>query len=200
MNDNEIVMNLLDFYKRKGIDLYKVLDDPTFKSLGRDTQLKALQMYANHILAGTPQGFSKNDFRSVLKNTLMQAGIGAVSGGATAFGLSKAFRGGSVPAEALLAGGIFGGMSGAFSGILGAVGRANDRRFMRSELETLTNTPTPGHALNVLTANHIRAGQLEPTNKVLEAVREKVRTSVDASRDEQVKFFVEQHNLDNERM
>jgi hypothetical protein len=157
-------------------------------------------MYANHILAGTPHGYSNKDFKNILKSVLMNAALGAASAGATAFGLSKAFKGGTFAPEALVAGGIFGAMSGGVMGLFSATGKVNDRRFMRGELENLVKTPTSGNALNVLTANHIRIGELESTNKILEAVREKVRTSVDKGRDEQVKFFVEHHNSGKERI
>lgn len=199
MTDNEIVLNLLDFYKKRGIDLYKVLDDPTFKSLSRDTQLRAIQMYANRILHGTPSGFGRNDFKSMLNSTLMNMVTGAASGAVTAFGVAKTIKGGSVPPEAIFAGAMFGGVSGAFSSGIGTLGKIRERNFIRGELHNAVENPTPSNALNVITANTMRASAGENIKKLLDKATTSGEKHIEEGSKEQVKFFVEEANKGKEK-
>lgn len=196
MTDNEIVLNLLDFYKDKGIDLYRVLDDPTFKALSRDTQLRAIQMYAKRILDGTPKVASKQDIKSMLKGIMLQTVGGAASGGLAAYGLSKAFHGGTVPMESIASGAVFGGLTGVFGGGLGILGKLNDRSFMRSQLQTAADTQTPGSALNVITANHIKGTQGELFKKLIDKTTTDAETHLKSESTNQVKHFVDLYNAD----
>lgn len=194
MTDNEIVLNLLEFYKDKGIDLYKVLDDPTFKHLKRETQLRAIQVYAQKILDGTPKVASKKDIRGMLTNALLQTVGGAASGALTGFGLAKAFHGGTVPAEAIVSGAVFGGITGAFGGGIGIMGRLNDRSFMRAHLQDAVDRPSPGTALNVITANHVKGTQGEIFKKLLDKITADAEGHLKTESANQVSHFVDYAN------
>jgi hypothetical protein len=194
MNDNEIVLNLLEFYKKKGIDLYRVLDDPTFKSLSRETQLRAIQMYANKILHGTPSGFGKNDFKSVLKSMFLQAGLGALSGGLAGAGVAKTFVHGKVPPEAFLGGAIFGATTGLINAGINSVSTISDRNFVRHELNEVSAKPTPSNALNVLTANNIRGIKQQGLKGILDRIRSDTDKNMEDQRHTFITSATEQYN------
>jgi hypothetical protein len=194
MNDNEIVLALLDYYKKNSIDLYKILDDPTFKALSRDTQLKAIQMYAQRIAAGTPITVGKNDFTSTLKQMLFRGGIGTITGGVAGLGFAKAFHNGKVPAEAFAAGAILGATGGLLHAIGSTANNIADRIHMRKELDTVSKDPTPRNAFNVILANNLRGPK---TNDFKESVKEVLEEPTAQLRDvrrDQLKAHVEQYN------
>lgn len=194
MNDNEVVLALLDYYKKKGIDLYRILDDPMFKSLSRDTQIKAIQMYASRIAEGTPVTVNKNDFKSTLRQMLFRGGIGAITGGIAGLGFAKAFNNGKVPAEAFAAGAMFGATGGLLHSIGASASNIADRLHMRRELDTVASTPTPQNAFNVLLANNIRGGKTKDFKESAQEVLNESMENLKNNRKDQLKSFVEHYN------
>jgi uncharacterized membrane protein len=194
MNDNEVVISLLDYYKKKGIDLYKIIDDPMFKSLSRDTKIKAIQMYADRISQGTPATLNKNDFKSTMKQMLFRAGIGAVTGGIAGLGFARAFNDGKVPAEAFAAGAIFGATGGLLHSLGSSASNIADRLHMRKELNIVASEPTPQNAFNVLIANNIRGGKTKDFKDSTQEVLNESLENLKNSRKDQLKAFVDHYN------
>lgn len=193
MNDNEIVLNLLDFYKRKGVDLHKVLDDHTFKSLSRDSQLQAIKMYAERILAGTSQNFGKNDFKKMLKDMLVFGAMGAVAGGFSSLGVAKTFHNGKVPLQAIINGGVIGAVGAGATKLLDTVGRLKDRSMIVDELHHVVQNPTSGNALNVLTANHLR-NDADLKGKLLSKIRGRLDTNMNKQTEEMTEGLTSRYN------
>lgn len=196
MNDNEVVLALLDYYKKKGIDLYRIIDDPMFKSLSRDTQIKAIQMYADRISQGTPITLNKNDFKATMKQMLFRAGIGAVTGGIAGLGFARAFHNGKVPAEAFAAGAMFGATGGLLHSIGSSASNIADRLHMRKDLDAVASQPTPQNAFNVLVANSIRGGRTKDFKDSAQEVLSESLDNLKNNRKDQLKAFVEQYNKD----
>lgn len=187
MNDNEIVLSLLDYYKKKNIDLYKVLDDPTFKALSLQTKLDAIKHYAQMIHDDTPHGFAARDFKSAIRSLFTNAGLGAVAGALTAAGAAATFNHGRVPSIAPIAGAILGGTASALDSTFKTLGQVRDRRFMNSEIKNVLENPTNSAALQYLTANNTRSVLTEGTAKLLDKVRSNADEHFTKNRDEFVK-------------
>lgn len=195
MNENEIVLNLLDFYKRKGLDLYMVLDDPTFKALSLDTKLKAIQNYAKMIYTQSPHGISKRDFKSALKDLIFQTGTGALGGAAAGGVAAAAFTGGRVPRMAVMGGALLGATGSLFNSGFNILNKVNDRHFMHAELKNVVDNPTPGNALNYLTANHLRGPLTEDAHNLVKRISESGDKKLKALNEDFAKRETELYNV-----
>ena len=207
MNDEQIVLALLDFYKRKGIDLYKVLDDPSFKALSLDTKLAAIKRYAQLMTQDLGLTAHKRDFKVALKDILFETGKGAVMGGLTSLGAARMFVNGKVPYAPILIGGAgLGAMGGLASAIVDSVHAANERRFMESELKRVVEKPTDHNAVGVLSALHLRpkaTGMGGSFNKFLDKVKDDFDKKVDTHAKETFTSITDaynEHDLGNPRV
>jgi hypothetical protein len=193
MNDNEIVLNLLDFYKKKGIDLYRVLDDASFKSLSLNSKLNAIQLYAKKIISGTPSGWTKSDFKGVMKDALGYGAMGAAAGAFTSVGAAALYNEGKVPWDAYVNGAIIGGIGGATGKIFDMAMKMKDRHLILNELHNVAEDPTPGNALNVLTMNNLKTDP-EVKGKILDKIRGKVDSNIEHVMDDRTRGYTERYN------
>lgn len=196
MTENEIVLSLLDFYKQKGIDLYKVLDDPTFKALSLQTRLDAIKHYAQMIHDDTPRGIAKRDFKEGLKSLFVQAGLGAVTGALASAGTAVTFNKGRISPGAPLLGAMVGGMSGAIASGFSLASKRRDRNLMNDHIKEVIESPTDVNALRYLTANNVRSTLTESGNKILNKIQEKVDTGINADLDAKFKAETIAYNRD----
>jgi uncharacterized membrane protein len=196
MNENEIVLSLLDFYKQKGIDLYRVLDDPTFKALSLQTRLDAIKHYAQMIHDDTPHGIAKRDFREGLRSLFVQAGLGAVTGALASAGTAVTFNKGKISPGAPILGAMVGGMSGAITSAFSTASRRRDRMIMNQHIKDVIDNPTNENALRYLTANNVRSTLTESGNKILNKIQEKVDAGVNADLDAKFKAETVAFNRD----
>jgi hypothetical protein len=204
MNDNEIVLSLLEFYKRKGIDMYKVLDDPSFKALSLDTKLKAIKTHAQELAEDTGHGITKKDFKGTLSNMFAQAVKGAITGVATGVAAKSMFRGGHLPLlEVGLGGAVVGAMAGAASSAVNVINASQERAFMRHELNRVVSSPTSPNALGVLSAGNLKgmatSGEF---NKILAKVRDDLDGKLGDHQKSHLSNYVIAHNeaLGRERL
>jgi hypothetical protein len=178
MTENEIVLSLLKFYKDKGLDLYKILDDPSFKALSLETKLTAIKRYAQDILSGTPQTFGKKDFKSLLRGALIHGGIGMAAGGMTAFGTAATFSKGRVPPEVILGGAMVGAIGGAAGSLFDTLIKSQGRTYVGNELKQVIANPSTENAFNVLTANGLKSDP-DNQNKFLGKIQNQVNSALD---------------------
>lgn len=80
LSDEQIVNILIDKYKRSGSNLSKVLQDPVFKALPLSARMAAIRDHAAELSSGINPSFNGSNY----KNIGVEAGFGALAGGAAA--------------------------------------------------------------------------------------------------------------------
>ena len=84
ISSNEIITNLIAFYKKQGVDLSYILEDPIFEKLPLAEKIKIIKNHAGEIHAGTNPNWTPDERASVISGGIMgsMAGLGAGAAGA----------------------------------------------------------------------------------------------------------------------
>jgi hypothetical protein len=173
MNENQIVSNLLDFYHKKGIDLYMVIDDPMFKNLSLDTKIAVIRKYADKLGQSTPRGYTKSDISSVIKEALFGAGMAGAGALMTAAGAAKLFSNGKINYGPVLSAGIAGGILGSILPIANKANEVKTRTEFGRQLDEAVTDQTDSSAFNVLAMRNLQQRFPYTTNPMLKKLVEK---------------------------
>jgi hypothetical protein len=174
MNEEQIVLSLIAMYKREGIDLHQLLDEPLFNALPVQRRIELIRMYAKEIHAGIHSGVSSRDVKSFLKGLLPSAFGGAVAGFGAAKAVSHAIQGGRMAPGALVGGAIAGASFGAGIRLFRAVGENSERRRIKEYFGQAAQNPTDGNAIQAIGYYGLRTrsqkAEAEPFNKILDKI------------------------------
>lgn len=202
MTEDHIVLNLLDFYKSKGINLDQILDDPFFKSLSLETKLAAIKKYADTISKGTARGVTKSDIKGILASMIYD-GIGAgMAAYGTATAAAKLFNNGKAYHAPIAGVGIAGAIAGATIPLLGTIMKSRQREQLHRQLETTAARPTDKNAFNALVLKGLHNRYPATVNPRLVKIIEKATTYKGSGQEEHVRTMTEDYNeyLGNEKI
>lgn len=195
MNDQQVVTSLLAFYRQQGMDLSYVLDDPLFSKLPLASRIQAIKAHAQEIVDGTSPGFNKIDRQDILARTARAIVTGGLTGGSLGAALGAGVPGFDPKKTAIL-----GAITGAASGLGGAmISRTQDlmaRRAVRNQLEATAQNPTDTNAVGSLSIQGIHKRQGAAREHLLQSLQEATGKAVSAEGlAPQIQYYI--HNLQN---
>lgn len=202
MTEDAIVLNLLDFYKSKGINLEQILDDPMFKQLSLDTKILAIKKYANAISENVKRGLTKRDVSSIV-GSMIYDGIAA---GATAYGTaaatSKLFAGGRIHPATVAGVGLAGAIAGAALPVIRTVNKIRERNKFYDQLKSTAENPTDRNAFHTIALRGYQQRNPIQLNPKLEKLIEKATDNKANGTDDHVKKQIMDYNeyLGNDRI
>lgn len=170
MNDAQIVLSLLNFYRSEGIDLHHLLDDPIFNALSLPTKVQMIKTYAADIAAGIKPRLRLADF----KDNKSDFARGAVAGGLAGFGAIKAL---GLKAHPLAVGAAAttGLTIGAGLAALRRYNEVSEREALKSKLQAVANNQSDESALHILALrgfqNRTRPERTRSFNEVLNEMK-----------------------------
>lgn len=169
MNENQIVLSLLNFYKSEGLDLHFILDDPIFNSLSLQTKIDMIKKYAGDIQRGMTPGFTPAERRSILREALGQGVMGAITGIGATSAAAKLFSGGRIAPHAIAAGALTGALSGAAVGAVRRMQSQNQKKQLRQYLQNVAENPTDEGAISVIAKRSLQTRSANPDlqNKII---------------------------------
>jgi hypothetical protein len=173
MNENDIVLNLLRFYKSEGIDLHQILDDPIFIKLSLQTKIQMIKSHAEQIKEGTTEGISKADLKHAGTSALFHGILGAMSGAAASAAAAKLFAGGRISPAAIVLGSAPGFGFGLAMSALQNAGKYQNRNKIRHYLGDVARDQDDYSAIRVLAKSNLNraSGLSHPAfNKFLERI------------------------------
>lgn len=178
MNETQVVGALIEFYRRQGIDLHNVLDDPVFqKGLSLEGKIQALKAHAAEIVAGTHPGFSPGERQTLAMRALRLGAQGAFAGSAAGAALGAVAKG-VHPAMPALLGGITGLTAGLASGVIEARQSMQQRKAVRGQLEQLAEDPSDANAVGALSIRGAYALQNPLRDEAYKTLRDFASSSV----------------------
>lgn len=158
MNDNQLVLSLLNFYKSEGIDLHQILDDPIFIKLSLPTKIQMIKAHAQEIHDGTSAGVTRKDMKHAGTSAFFHGLMGAMTGAAASAATAKLFAGGRISPAAIALGAAPGLGFGLAMSALQNAGQYSDRNNIRRYLSTAANDQTDESALGVLAKRNLQRG------------------------------------------
>jgi hypothetical protein len=174
MNEEQIVLSLIAMYKREGIDLHQLLDEPLFNALPVQRRIELIRMYAKEIHAGIHSGVSSRDVKGFLKGLLPSAFGGAVAGYGAAKVIKETFKGGRMAPSALIGGAVAGASFGAGVRLFQAINENSNRRRIKEYFGQAAQNPTDGNAIQAMgyygLRNRSQKAEAEPFNKILDRI------------------------------
>lgn len=180
LSDAQVVSILIDKYKRAGVDLAFVVNDPVFHSLPLASKVDALKSRARELSEGT-SGLSKKDWKPIG----IDAAFGAVGLSmavpamirkvATPEGLANTMTHNRALRTAILAGAIGGAGIGAFAGMLNQHSAIKSRLAMKTELDRVALSPEDSTAVSALSSlNRARPSNLQ--GRLSQLIQERARS------------------------
>lgn len=170
MNESQVVAALLQFYKRQGIDLHYVLDDPVFDKLPLQAKIEAIKTHAAEIVEGTRPGIGKAERGSILTRALTLGAKGGVTGAALGASLGAVARG-AKPYMPAAIGAVSGFAAGVANGLLEARQSVAAKRAVRDQLHAVSQDPSDTNALGALSIRGIHARQSANMDEVYALLR-----------------------------
>lgn len=172
MND-KLILQLMDFYKARGIDLHYLLDDKLFDSLPIDRKIEFVRTHAQELLDGTSTGLSKLDLakaRSNLKSSVLLGGAtGLLASVGASRALGKPFGAGAAAALAPL---LIGVTSGAGFGVirtgLDEYQNYQKRKSMHQAFQNVVNNPSDQNAFYAVVQRNLQRSKVEGDNHIIE--------------------------------
>lgn len=158
MNESQVVAALLQFYKRQGIDLHYVLDDPVFDKLPLQAKVEAIKTHAAEIVEGTHPGLGKAERGSILTRALTLGAKGGMTGAALGASLGAVARG-AKPYMPATIGAVSGFTAGVANGLLEARQNIAAKRAVRNQLQAVSQDPSDSNALGALSIRGIHNRQ-----------------------------------------
>lgn len=156
MNDNQIVLSLLNFYKNEGIDLHQILDDPIFVKLSTPTKIEMIKRHAKEIHDGTVSGVTRGDLKRAGWSALWHGLMGAMTGAAASAATAKLIPGGRISPAAILLGAAPGIGFGLGLSALQSAGTVMNRMDMKKRLADAVEDPTGEAAVGVLAKRNLQ--------------------------------------------
>ena len=163
LSHEDIIDGLMEYYKRRGVDMTYVLSDPVFDKMTINEKVDAIKKHAAEILAHSSGSLTSSEKKDIaLKgawNAVSTVPLLAplVGGGYLAVAKTMAAKP-SFRAAALWTLGAAGAI-GIGKGLVSYLGQAKDRKDTREQLTNYINNPVTMNAVGVLSAN--RASNLE---------------------------------------
>ncbi len=200
MNDNQVILSLLNFYKNEGIDLHYLLDDPLFVKLPLSLRIEMIKNNAKQIHQGMSGSMTRRDWNVLGKDMLFQGILGGMTGAAAAATTAKLFVGGKIAPAAIALAVSSGVGSGLGLSLLRNYGRTSERKNLRTYVEKVVENPSDQAAFDVIVKRNLqrmnRTENSAPFNKFLSridtaaderakniAIKETVRENTLAGRD-----------------
>lgn len=178
MNETQVVAALLQFYKRQGMDLHYVLDDPVFASLSLQGKVDAIKAHAREIVDGTSPGYSPLDRKMLVSRALRMGLQGGLAGATAGAALSAATRG--FKYSPIVIGGLTGLGAGLTSGFLERKNEVDAKKSIRNQLQAVASNPTDANALGALSIRGITARQSGPAQEAYAILRDRANESISA--------------------
>jgi hypothetical protein len=178
MNEEHVVLSLLSFYKKEGLDLHNLLDDPLFDKLPLNAKVEAVKNYAEIIRHGMNPSVGTN--RGQMLDTIRSFALG---GGMTGFGAaaaaSKLFKTSPLGLAGTAVGGaVLGATAGAIGG--GITNYFESRREqgrkekLHGYLSNVATNPSDEAALHTLALRSMqtRSGPSRTQNMILAKIKD----------------------------
>jgi hypothetical protein len=150
MNEEQIILSLIAFYKKEGIDLHQVLDDPMFNALPIFERVKLIKQHAKMIHDGIDPRLTKTEFRDA-RNDILLKGLGSGFAGYQAGKAVQALFGPQgVRRNAVLAGATTGLVFGGGYAAVKAYEQRKEKKRMINQFADLSRHPTDDTAVQTL--------------------------------------------------
>jgi len=193
MNDEQIVLSLLNFYRNEGIDLHQILDDPIFNSLPLQSKIDMIKRHAQAIHDGIHPGFSRHELRGMGKSMLWHGILGGITGATASKTTAKLFSGGRPTPAAIALGATAGAVSALSMSALRRLNAQAEKKELRDKLLSVAQNPSDEAALHTLAKrnlqNSLRAENSSAFNKFLDRIAQKSETiAADTAMQETVRF------------
>ena len=177
MNESQVVAALLQFYKRQGMDLHYVLDDPVFDRLSLQAKVAAIKAHAQEIVDGTTPGFSRLD-RSALLMRAGRLGVqGALTGAVAGASLGAVARG-VRPYMPAAIGAVTGLAAGVANSLLERRQGVAAKQAVRNQLQAVATDPSDSNALGALSIRGIHGKRTAHFDEAYQTLREFANRSV----------------------
>ena len=167
MTDEQIILDLLAFYKRKGTNLSYLLDDPLFEKLPLKFKVEFMRKHAKIILDGSHSSVSLGDIGQVVSSAALGATTGAIAGLTAVKALSSPTL---TPGFAGKYGIGVGGAGGLLLGVIRGYEPIARRKAMRASLEEAVNNPSISNSVGLLSSNKIHSVNSVTRNSILNNV------------------------------
>jgi hypothetical protein len=173
MNEEQIVLSLIALYKREGVDVHQLLDEPLFNALPVQRRVELVKMYAQQLHDGIKTGLTRRDAKNFLKDVLYSGAMG----GATGFAAVKALSRSGMVSPASLTAGIFAGLgTGVAISTLKNMDRMGNKHRLKSYFGLTAKNPTDSNAIQSMGFHNLRTRvnkeDSEVFNKVLQRMDE----------------------------
>lgn len=171
MDDAQIVLSLLNFYRSQGIDLHHLLDDPIFNTLSLPTKVQMIKTYAADLAAGITPRLKFSD----LSHSKLDIARSAAAGGLAGFGAIKAL--GIKPHPVAVAGATVTGLTfGTGLALMRRLNEVSERRSLKNQLLQVAHNPSDESVLGVLAMrglqNRTRPERTKSFNELLEQAKQ----------------------------
>lgn len=154
MNNEQIILSLLAFYKGQGMDLHYLLDDPVFDKMPVSDKVVFIKKHALDIYHGIPTGMSRTEKKSLAMATALGAFQGVGLGSAAGLAAAKKLNVASSPTAAIV-GGIMLGIPSAIHAYRNAKSQVDSRNALRTQLGNYLAAPSDANAVGVLSIRGI---------------------------------------------
>lgn len=195
MNEEQIILSLIAFYKEQGIDLHHLLDDPIFNSFPVAKKVELIKQYAAQLHNGIHNGFSRDELKRSGKSILGKALLGGLMGRSVGAVAAKAFSGGRMGPMAIPIGMISGASTGAAYALLGSYDQLSDKRRMRNQLAEVARKKTDDSALRALALRSLQIRK--PSNELADVLKKVEDITGPASLEKSVTHAVDEYNSKN---
>lgn len=194
MNENQIVLNLLNFYNKKGINLYMIIDDPMFRNLSLDTKLSVIKTYADKLSSSTPRGITKSDVKGIIFQALMSGGMTGFTALGAALATKKLFHGGELRYGPALGTALGGAVLGAVVPTMHALNAVRARDQLGAELDAVKEDPTESNAFNVLARRNMQLRFPEKVDPGVVSIIDKVKSKAEENGKEHIIAYTKDYN------
>jgi len=164
MNDEQIVLSLLNFYRNEGIDLHQILDDPIFNSLSLPTKISAIKRHAQLIHDGMSSGINRHELKGIGKSLLWHGIMGGMTGAAATATTAKLFAGGRTTPMAIALGAATGAGSGLGLAAIRQFEARSERNELRKYLREAAERSDEESALHTIAKRNLQNSQRSENN------------------------------------
>jgi hypothetical protein len=178
MDDAQIILSLLNFYRSEGLDLHNLLDDPIFNTLSLPTKVQMIKTYAADIAAGIKPRLRLADFKDNKSDFVRSA----IAGGLAGLGAIKAL--GMKPHPLAVAAAATTGLTiGSGLSAFRRMNEVHERHAIRDKLNEINKNPSDENALQLLALRGYQTrSRPERTRSLFQAIEEMRGISAESSK------------------
>ena len=174
MNEEQIVLSLISLYKKEGIDLHQLLDEPLFNGLPVQKKVELIKQYAKQIHDGIHVGFSGRERRQLGKDIFFRSLMGAMTGAAASTAMAVKYgTPGTRSARAIALASAVGFGTGVGLGGLKAFDAYTEKRKIKDYFGATAANPTDEAAIQTIAIRNMQKRDSSETtayNKFLDKI------------------------------